>query len=74
MSAMKDMNMKIYSTEQGSKEGAIYAVQPDGKEVEATLKAEAQQVTAAKIRVGTVGDNREEGLLDEEIRAGLLQS
>ncbi len=74
MSTMKDMNMKIYSTEQGAKEGTIYAVQPNGKEVEATLKAESQQVTAAKFRVGTMGDSREERLLDEGIRAKLPKS
>ncbi len=73
-SAMKDMNMKIYSSEQGVKEGTIYAVQPDGKQVEARLKAESQEVTAAKIRVGTIGDSREQRLLDEGIRAKLPKS
>ncbi len=71
MSVMKDMDMKVYSSDRGAKEGTIYAVQPDGKKVEATLKPEAPQVTAAKIRVGRTGDQEEQGLIDEKIRARL---
>ncbi len=71
MSVMKDMNMKIYSSERGATEGTIYAVQPDGKKVEATLKPEAPQVTSARIRVGRTGDSEEQRLIDQKIRAQL---
>ncbi len=73
LSTMKDMNMKIYSTDRGAKEGRIYAVQPDGKKVEATLEPQAPEVTKAKIRVGTVGDRDEQRLIDQNIRAQLQQ-
>ncbi len=71
MSTMKDMNMKIYSTDRGSTEGTIHAVQPNGTKVEATLRPEAPQVTSARIRVGTVGNRDEQRLIDQNIREQL---
>jgi hypothetical protein len=67
VAGLKDANISIYSKGYDSTSGKIEAVLADGKDLKINLRAEGENVTKVKLRIGTFGDRDRSMFIYEKI-------